>query len=287
MSAQILPRTGYHVQGQRPFFKRSCTQLFSAGAGQPPMKTLFLPALLGPALLLVAPAHAQRAFQVGPTGGLTLATAYFGEENATGDRSMPLRAGFLAGATANWQSQGHWGVRLASLYVQQGYTQRYTYLYSGVNVEQVRLNYLRLPLQVSFSQRPGGQGIQAFAGPYAGVLLGGRYTFESSYPGSSYARSGRVVVADTHQEAYPILFSSTSLVPDSNYYSRRFDVGVQGGLGYRLGNALLQVGYTLGLRNLSTTTLYELGGTTTSWAGTPYRTRSLEASLTYLLGLAH
>jgi hypothetical protein len=254
------------------------------------MKTLFLPTLLG-STLLAAPAYAQRAFQVGPTGGLTLATARFAETSPVNrEQAMPLRAGFLVGATANWQSQGHWGGRLATLFVQQGYTQRYTYPMAGQSIEQVRLNYLRLPLQATFSQHAGGQGFQIFAGPYAGVLLGGHHSFESTYQQGSFVRSGRVVAADTHTASYPVLYSSfraTIQVPNDDYYARRFDVGVQGGLGYRLGNALLQVNYTLGLRNLATTTLYELGGSTISYANTPYRTRGLEASLTYLLGPAH
>lgn len=248
------------------------------------MKDLFLSMLpFGAVLLLAAPAHAQHAIQVGPTGGLTLATAHFGEENTGGERTTPLRAGFLAGATASWQSAGHWGVRLAALYVQQGFTQRYTFPDSAQDVNQVRLNYLRLPLQATFSQHAGGQGFQAFAGPYLGVLLGGRRTFESAFRGNTFVQNGRVVAAETYHAAYPS-FSSFYSAPDENYYSRRFDVGLQGGLGYRLGNALLQVNYTLGLRNLCSTTLYDLGGTTFPSAGTPYRTRGLEASFTYLLG---
>ena len=144
----------------------------------------------GPVLLLAAPAQAQRAFQIGLTGGLTLATAHFGKQNSIGsNQTMPLQAGFLAGVTVNWQSQGHWGGRLASLYVQQGFTQRYASSI-GQDLNKVRLNYLRVPLHATFSQHAGGQGFQAFAGPYLGVLLGGHHTFESTYLSGSFSRSG-------------------------------------------------------------------------------------------------
>lgn len=72
--------------------------------------------------------------------------------------------------------------------------------------------------------------------------------------------------------------------PDLTFYLRRLDVGLQGKLGCRLGNALVQVAYTFGLRNLSSALVYELGGTTYHSASEPYRTRGWLASLTYLLG---
>lgn len=266
------------------------TQPLRAGPGHATMKTLLLPTLLAAGALLAAPARAQRAFRVGPTAGAALSTIHF--TDVSDNTTLPLRGGWLAGATGSYQSAGHWGAQLAVLYTRQGYIERYEYnAYQYSN--NVRLNYLRVPLQATFSQHAGGQGLQVFAGPYVGVLLGGRHTYESSSGGSSYTSSAPVEVADLHTQPAYILYdySATSLVaptrivaPDYTGYSRRFDVGLQGGVGYRLGNALLQVGYTLGLRNLATTNVYELSTYTYRSAGEPYRTRGLQASLTYLLG---
>ncbi|RZK48739.1 MAG: PorT family protein, partial [Hymenobacter sp.] len=231
------------------------------------------------------PAHAQRAFRFGPTVGTTLSTAHFDDVSYVNvlpaNVNYSRRWGFLAGATGSYQSKGHWGGQVAVLYTQQGYRQPYSYgaYQSETNV---RLNYLRVPLQATFSQHAGGQGLQAFAGPYVGVLLGGHRAFESTTAGSTYAHDERIVVAESRTRA---LFSSYDYsAPDSASYSRRFDVGVQAGVGYRLGNALLQVGYTLGLRNLATTTVYTSGTGSYSDAGVPYRTRGWQVSLTYLLG---
>lgn len=248
------------------------------------MKPTFLPALLAAGWLLAAPARAQHAFQVGPTVGGTLATAHFDDEP---DRvTMPRRGGWLAGATGVYQSKGHWGGQVAVLYAQQGYTRHYDGSSSFYSEDRVRLNYLRVPVQATFSQHAGGQGLQAFAGPYVGVLLGGNRTYESGDASSHYETSSRVVVADSHTQPAYILYdyAAYSFVPDYTGYSRRFDVGLQGGVGYRLGNALLQASYTLGLRNLATTTVYDVVPSPFRVAGEPYRTRGWQATLTYLLG---
>ena len=249
------------------------------------MKVLLLGSL--PALL-ATPALAQHhSFQVGPTVGATLATARFDEESSVNvlpaNVNYSLRGGFLAGATGRYQSKSRWGGQAAVLFTQQGY--RHPYRYGTYQSEDnVRLNYLRLPLQATFSQHAGGQGWQLFAGPYVGALLGGQRTSEITSSALTTTRQDRVVVTDTHHVPVEVVVATRLTLPDYTYYSRRFDVGLQGGVGYRVGNALLQVGYTLGLRNLATTTVYEWGTSTTRSAGEPYRTRGWQASLTYLLG---
>lgn len=253
------------------------------------MKTSLLPVLLAASVLLAAPAHAQHAFQIGPTVGAALSTVHF--DKLPANTTMRWRGGLLAGATGVYQSKGHWGGQVALLYAQQGYTQRYenaSAQYQYQTTDNVRFHYLRVPMQATFSQHAGGQGFQAFAGPYAGVLLGGNRTYETSSSSGSATNSSRVVVAESYTPPEQILLlregDMAYLLPDYTVYSRRFDVGLQGGLGYRLGNALLQVGYTLGLRNLATTTIYSSAFSSYSVAGEPYRTRGGQVSFTYLLG---
>ena len=248
------------------------------------MKTL-LPSLLAAGALLATPAHAQRAFQVGPTVGATLSTAHF--DHVTDYTSTPLRGGFTAGLIGSYQSAGHWGAQVAGLFVQQGYTQHYESPYSHYEyLDRVRLNYLRLPLLATFSQYASGQGLRLFAGPYLGVLLGGRRTYDTDYVTNGFHQEARVLAGDFYTRPAIVLYDNVASLyaPDYTYYSRRFDVGLQGGVGYRVGNALLQVGYTLGLRNLAATTVYDMGTTSYSAIGEPYRTRGWQASLTYLLG---
>lgn len=239
---------------------------------------------------MAAPAHAQHAFQVGPTLGATLSTAAFDQQPLHATTTMSWRGGFLAGATGVYHSAGHWGGLLAVRYTEQGYVHEQAYKatrFPYQTTDRARLNYLRVPVQAMFSQHAGGQGLQAFAGPYVGVLLAGNRAYEQHNINGITSNSGRVVVAESYtppQQKQLIVLDIAYLQPDYTAYSRRFDVGVQGGLGYRLGSALLQIEYTLGLRNLVPTLVYPAGTPTNSEVGQPYRTRGTQISLSYLLG---
>lgn len=251
--------------------------------GQVSMKTLVVLPVLASSLLTLHVAQAQRAFQVGPAVGLTLSTIHFDVGSVPRGMDTPLRAGLLAGVTGSWHSVGQWGGQVAVLFAQQGYSKQRDTLQSSRS-ERVRLNYLRLPVQATFSQHAGGQGWQLFAGPYVGVLLGGSQTNEYSYAGTGSSQTSRVVVADSYEVPVSIYSSYQAVAPDYTYYSRRFDVGLQGGVGYRLGNAVVQAGYTLGLRELSATAVYSSAGSRAYSYREPARqTRGLQVSLTYLL----
>jgi hypothetical protein len=235
------------------------------------MKTFVFALLVASSPLFIRSAYAQRAFQIGPTGGATYATQRILDPYSSAD-VRHLR-GFEAGALANWQRIGHWGAQAAVLYTQQGYRLAYYNNFTGSTAtDDVRLNYLRLPLRVVFTQHTSGQGIQLFAGPYAGVLLGGTRSY--LYPYNNYSFRSQVLVASD--------YGRDSTWNRSAAYSRRLDAGLQGGVGYRLGNALLQVGYTLGLVNVAATRYQAY----VEPVNNPARTRSWQASLTYLLGTA-
>jgi hypothetical protein len=140
--------------------------------------------------------------------------------------------------------------------------------------ETVRLNYLTLPLNLAYTLGQAGQGLQVFAGPYLGLLVGGNYQQQvhgSSYlggPARESENSGKVKAATVVSDA-------------NNRYSQRLDAGLQAGVGYRLKNLQLQVGYSLGLRNLAVPyqgyngALYE--------APANYN-RAFQLSISYLVG---
>lgn len=227
--------------------------------------------LLIASTLLAVPAYAQQAFQLGPTAGATFATQRILDPYSSAD--VRHRWGLEAGALANWQSAGHWGAQAAVLYTQQGYQLAYLNSFTGYTAtDDVRLNYLRAPLRVVFTQRASGQGLQFFAGPYVGILLGGNRSY--AYPFNNYSFTGQVFVAKE--------YGRDSLASRSAAYARRFDAGLQGGIGYRWGNALLQVGYTLGLVDVAATRYQAYADPVHN----PARTRSWQASLAYLLGAA-
>ncbi|RZK93690.1 MAG: PorT family protein [Hymenobacter sp.] len=233
------------------------------------MKHPFL--FLASSLLLTGTAHAQATFSFGPRVGITHSSVHGDIQNMMG------RTGVEAGLVGVLQV-GHFAFQPAVLYAQRGFTRQETALGSPTQrVTNTRLDYLSIPLNLAYTQHANGQGFQLFAGPYLGFLLGGRN--ELTY--SSSQTTGRVVPTNTHTT---IINSFALQVPDYNVYARHLDVGAQAGLGYRLGGAVLQLSYCLGLRDVGAAQQYTLGGKTYESDTPNYRNHSWQASLSYLLG---
>ena len=215
-------------------------------------------------------AHAQATFSIGPKASYSLSSAHFTVADYPDYFSTfnSYRSGFEAGVVAQVGFGNHWAVQPALLYARKalgygtssyyqpnnyGYYQEYT----------LGLNYLTLPVNVAYSLRPDGQGLQAFAGPYVGLLLGGNYQFSTS-SGSSYSAEGKVKAGEYYTIPAPGTTTSDVLL-------HRFDVGVQAGLGYRVGKVLAQVDFAFGLRDLAPTF-------------SDAYSRTAQASLSYLFG---
>lgn len=133
-----------------------------------------------------------------------------------------------------------------------------------------RPNYLEIPINVVFTFK-GDHGFQLFAGPYVAFGLGGRDEYETNGTSSSAGPSGtnsssywnfstgQMLYKDDFPGppayflqngingtvAYPAPFAATS----GYYVARRFDAGLNAGIGYRLGPLQVQLGYGFGLVN--------------------------------------
>jgi hypothetical protein len=190
--------------------------------------------------LLTFAAHAQ--FSLGPQVGFTVSGKAGSHYRYT---SSSYRPGFELGVQGVFQFS-HLALQPALRFVQKGLHQR-AVVVTSVRTQDYRLNYLVLPLNLAYSLRQDGQGLQIMAGPYAGLLLGGRYhsTYLDVANGSDFSQQGQVR-ADDYQ---PIPFSPTAPVDDQ--YTRRLDVGAQAGLGYRFGPLLAQAEFSFGLRDLA------------------------------------
>jgi len=129
--------------------------------------------------------------------------------------------------------------------------------------EEVRLNYLTLPLNFAFTLGRDGQGLQVFAGPYVSLLVGGNYTTKIS---SFNDVTGKIKAASTSD--------------GKDRYAQRFDGGLQGGLGYRLKAFQLQASYSLGLRNSAVQLQYNGRVPDNEPA---YYNRAFQVSLSYLV----
>jgi hypothetical protein len=206
------------------------------------MNKLFIAPLLTSSLFLVGPAaHAQAAFSIGPQVGLNVAGV---TNTATSNTTLTYRAGFEAGLQGVVQL-GHLAVQPSLRFSQKGLHRHYGSSLGSSTETDYRVNYLTLPVNVAYSLRPDGQGFQVFAGPYVGLLLGGNYQFTTS-SGSSYSSEGKVKAGDNY--AIPAIGATTY-----DAVLRRFDAGVQVGLGYRVGKVLAQVDFAFGLRDLAPT----------------------------------
>jgi hypothetical protein len=215
--------------------------------------------LLASSLLLAAgTAHAQTTFHLGPQLGALAATAHYtdqgfflGDDNHAWRTSY--RAGFEAGLVGSLAA-GHWAVQPGLLFSQKGFTQTNGFAKNGVagatryDAERdFTFSYLTLPLHLAYHLRPDGQGLHVFAGPYASWLLDGRYhTNERSVTASVGTPLLNQWTGNVVGSGPELTLSAT---PDytRNFYARRFDAGLQAGLGYRAGQWLLRASYTQGL----------------------------------------
>jgi len=240
------------------------------------MKYLF--PLVASGLLLAGTAHAQATLHFGPQVGFVRSTVY--NTSDTNPYDLSGHTGLEVGLAGSLQL-GHFAFQPAFLYSQQGFSSAQRPLGGGpaYNTATTRLNYLRIPLQLAYTQRADGQGVQLFAGPYLGFLLGGRNKLEY---GTGQA-TGEVAVTETHTEDFGLGYYSIR-TPDYNFYGRRLDLGAQVGVGYRLGGALLQVSYSQGLRRVNSVEQYTIGGTAYDQDSPNFRNRSVQVSLSYLLG---
>ena len=249
------------------------------------MKKPVTASLLVAGLLSVASTvHAQPTVRFGPTVGYNRSFGGFDYPNQTYlTVTNASRSGVEAGVVAQLGFADHWALQPAVLYAQKGfsfaektYDAQFNYTYQGDY--SFRFDYLAVPVNLVYSQRPGSQGLQVFAGPYVGFLLGGRYTSApSGRYGSGASRgqsdAGDVQAGDTYNNR-----------PGEAYVSRGVDAGLQGGLGYGFaGGFQVQAGYSQGLRNLGAA--YAPG--LTSRTPPTYRSHALQLAAAYLFGSKH
>lgn len=225
-----------------------------------PTSALLLATVL---VLLASTTRAQVRCSVGPRLGLNLATSHFGEPP---EGRLGYRAGVEAGLLGS-VSVGHVALRPALLFSQKGFTQRIPNITTSTGTkppvlgeQQIshRLNYLTVPLNVAYAAHPDGQGFQVFAGPYLGLLVDGQSDYRFTSAGST------------------VFSQSFDILPDRD--ARRFDAGLQAGLGYRYQWYLLELTYSLGLRNNA------VPQADPSRDRVPYYNRAVQASITYLFG---
>jgi hypothetical protein len=232
-------------------------------------------------------AQAQVRVSIGPKVGLNVTSAnYKTDDRFATQTALTAEPGFRPGfelgvlACLEW---GHWQLQPAVLYSQKGFrlqgTQSHTMSTDGVTpapyVFTNRLNYVTFPLTVAYTQHLQGQGLHLFAGPYLGVLLGGQYRL--TRPSTAYvAESTGAIMAKEYAPDFDP-FTDTTL------RSQRLDAGFQVGMGYHYKATQLQLGYSMGLRNLAPS---DFAQRSAIGNGPHYENWAFQASLAYLFSLS-
>ena len=249
-------------------------------------------------LVLASPAKAQAKFNIGPQVGAASSISSYSDQANFSNGGRPYQTRYLAGfeaGVAGALTFGNLEVQPALLFSQRGFRiedDYINYYYHATTSVRLRLNYLCLPLSVAYTFRATGHGLQVFAGPYVGLLLGGTYTFHNTYGGYrrlGYAIQGTLPVEGSGRYRSgsndPAAFNPTGPTPQiTTYYSRRVDAGLQVGLGYRFGNSLVRAGYSLGLTNPGVGSQVDYGGSAGVYIKAPpsYSNQAFQLSFAYL-----
>lgn len=232
-------------------------------------KWIFLAALCLNALPRVT--HAQQAFKFGPRVGGNASIVDYTKGLYNDEPSM--RAGLELGLMASRGiGNGHVSLQGSFVYDRKPFlltTQYYSPGYSFIGKQELRLDYISLPLNVAYAQHVNGQGVQVFAGGYVATLLGGRVHNKGVTTDAG--------VATTIELDSPVR-PGRKPQPGTAYFFKPFDVGVQAGLGYQYRTVLVQASYSLGLIDIGVPYIAPITS-----AAPRYYTRALRFALTYFL----
>ncbi|SFQ37914.1 outer membrane beta-barrel protein [Hymenobacter arizonensis] len=238
------------------------------------MKNLLSACCLAAGLVAAAPtAHAQTAVSFGARLGLNVSNFSY----KYGDIPVGLSSeanyitGVQVGGTANI-SFGKLALQPSVLFSRKGSQLKFSgsdssnppYTTTVTYTATPKLAYLEVPLNLVYTSE-GDHGLQLFAGPYVAFGVGGtgssRLAITSTDPnlvnigaansfpiGLTIEYGDRQNPNDQLNNGFGGGFNST---PNVIATFRRFDAGLNAGVGYRLGAYQLQAGYGLGLINIS------------------------------------
>ena len=224
------------------------------------LPALFLTASLGGA---ATTAQAQSTIEFAPRLGLNLSTVLNSGTPSGFNEETKSIAGLQVGGTLSVGIGHNLSFQPSLLFSQKGAEFRASntdrnnppYVTSFAATATPKLNYLELPLNFVYTVG-GTEGIQFFAGPYVAAGVSGSGSFKvdiksddpdviafgavGSYPGTL-----TVEYANRQNDNANNPNNPNSL----NLTVRRFDAGLNAGMGYRVGPFQAQLGYGLGMVN--------------------------------------
>ncbi|WP_197076813.1 outer membrane beta-barrel protein [Hymenobacter terrenus] len=227
------------------------------------MKNLFTVLFLTTSLAGAATtAHAQTAVTFGARLGFNSSSFSYSGTPPQLNKATWLM-GLHVGGTANI-SFGNLAFQPAIIFTQKGAELKSSgkEVFDGAPITysvmvSPKLTFIELPLNMVYTSG-GDHGFQIFAGPYVALGVGGRgsydFTFSTtdpnlavyngSYPGPLKIEYGNRQNANNTQNT-----PNPTSAPPLILTFHRFDAGLNGGVGYRVGSFQVQLGYGLGLVN--------------------------------------
>ncbi len=191
------------------------------------MKKLFL-SIAATLFLLSIQSVAQISF--GPKLGLNISKVYGDEVDIAKNK-----IGFQAGGMLNAEVNDYFAIRPELLFNNVGTLFKDTYFNMKLNT-----NYLSLPVNF-VGQYPINDKfkLQAFAGPYAALGLGGKMKREITDPSNPFNET-----ADIKMKKVP------SEINDNSLYLNGWDFGINFGIGFQYTSLVFTANYGLGLTSI-------------------------------------
>jgi len=209
-------------------------------------------------------AQAQTGISFGPRLGLNVTTAANSGTPSGFNEETKSIVGVQVGGTVNIGLGAHLAFQPSLLFTQKGMESKAAdtdrtdppYETTITASATTKFNYLELPLNFVYTIGDT-DGFQFFAGPYVAAGIGGSGSYKVSLNSTdpnlslfngSYPGSLTVEFADK-QNDNANLGNTSSTSPTITVTAKRFDAGLNAGVGYRVGPFQAQLGYGLGLVN--------------------------------------
>ncbi|MEO6583328.1 MAG: porin family protein [Ferruginibacter sp.] len=236
------------------------------------MKKLFLIAAIS-ALTFSAKSQTSFGFQVGGNYGNV------SSEETSGSTTQELktdgRLGFLIGALAQVPLTSSLYFRPELNFIQKGAEFDFSENDLGITYASkgdLRLNFIEIPLNLAYMAPAGAGNVFFTAGPSLGFGIKGKINSTQTasapgFPNQVSSENGDIIFDGKKDADVP--------VSDMDYHLKRFDLGLNASIGYKLANGFfLNLGYTYGLSNLEPND------------NSSFKTKGLTLKLGYLFGSA-
>ncbi|MDD2563943.1 MAG: porin family protein [Salinivirgaceae bacterium] len=209
------------------------------------MKTtsIFLTAILASAISFQAMAQLTYGVKLGLNGN----SIHQNYKNSDGESALKMRLGFHLGATVDYAFTDALSFQSGLLYSMKGTKfDLEEGMLPGVSVEgysRTTLNYLEIPLHVAYKIND----FQIYAGPYLAYCLGGKHKWDYKTTVGAISLTSE---GDAKIKSFLGKVKSDDLGAGESAVNA-LDLGLNFGVGYKIGAILINAGYSLGMGNLS------------------------------------